>query len=130
MEGTVNERSDDQQARFLSALLALGRSNRLTWARRPVEPEFINCFIEGELLRFELSQGQAPFDPKQAAEGIRCIARNTSFLWLSGTPGWEELIVLLSGVPTGGDDLPKMMQYAREDVIQKLALLARKSSST
>ena len=102
-----------------SLLVALTNSGRADWARRAVEPEFVYCFVGGDVIRFESFNGYATrVDPNGAVHAVACVFRNIELLWLEGLHGWDELLRLLRAAPI--DDDRFVFGYAR---VQEAALL-------
>lgn len=114
----------DRRSRLVSVLLSLNDSGKIRWSRNAVNPEFIHCFVEGDLIRFELSQGQKTFDPTEAVHGIVCVIRNCHLLWLEDQCGWSKLLRLLQSVPIDSANYSRMLSDTEESAIADLEQIA------
>src|SRR5208337_4725655 len=99
--------------RFAEMLHALTDSNLVQWARSKHEKGFVYCFAGDDLIVFEVRGGDGgkPADPDGEVNGFVAKCRNTTFLWLEPSPGFEMLRDLLRKAPK---DEEKFIQFRRQ----------------
>lgn len=115
------------QEALVSDLQELTNAGLARWARRASEPEFVFCFIEGDMIAFEgAGDGGRPVDPAERVHAITCKYRNFTFLWLQDLCGWDALLHLLRSAPI--DDEGWIAGYVRTNrlALAHLAHLAHR----
>jgi hypothetical protein len=91
---------EEIQLRFVELLAKLTKSDKIKWARSKSEPGFIHTLAAKELIVFEVRGGEGHLvDPAEAVTGVVSKCRNVSYLWLEPTPGFADLLELLSRAP-------------------------------
>ncbi len=77
---------------FVTILIRLVASHRAILVRRSADPELVHCFVERELIVFELRSASG--EPPAAAEDVEAVIgriRNHQLLWLKDVDRWNDL---------------------------------------
>jgi hypothetical protein len=98
---------------FVKMLHALTETGLAQWARSKHDKGFVYCFAGEDLIIFEVRGGDGgkPTDPNGEVDGLVAKCRNTSYLWLEGSPGFETLLGLLRKAP---EDEEKFIRFRRQ----------------
>lgn len=120
---------DDTNENFLSALFDLTNAGIAKWTRPGFESGCIYCFVNGEMIVFELRCGDEAeiYFPEDEADVhlISALYRNLTLVWFPSSSGWESLRAFLLAVPEGAD-LPELRADARRVLLNDLLAASKK----
>jgi hypothetical protein len=111
--------------KFVSLLKTLTHQEKVKWFRRTVDPGFVYCVVNGELMQFETygADGAAAL-PSSAIYGIGAHIRNLAWLWLEGSEEWESLLDLLRRAPVDDKAWPKAISESTMRLLSDLQSMA------